>query len=403
MISMVFEGFPQGGSKMLVMLAMADFARDDGTHIWPSVPSLAAKVRLQDRQVRIVLRQLVRDGFLKVEKQGKGGTQLGTTHYSICTDKLDPKHSTPARQCTPTSASECAPQTPALECTPALQSADPCTAVRKPLRASAPNPLLTVKNHHHQSGDDDDAARSDPNGAPPPSTPAEPASQEARMLTTAQQALRSARDGRAAACLKLFDDYGISAMSVRREFSESHLCTPALVRSVKRQNPSARPGGLVDALRIALKHAETQEQQQQAQRAAASPDHPLTPPPHPQTARTQQRLADDRRAADEARLHRASLMLAMDHLALHEPDRLAEAKEAVLAANPAMRQALQMYEPRESRGLAELIAAHLEIDITRWRSEAEKQLTTETQTAQSAHSTPMASLRATEAVGEVTA
>lgn len=418
MISMVFEGFPQGGSKMLVMLAMADFARDDGTHIWPSVPSLAAKVRLQDRQVRIVLRQLVRDGFLKVEKQGKGGTQLGTTHYSICTDKLDPKHSTPARQCTPTPASECTPQTPALECTPALQSADPCTAVRKPLRASAPNPLLTVKNHHHRAGASDhtpapqhplnpsgsggggEALRGEAlQGAEPPAPPGEPAEQRddasvaGRIhcggmatvgsggakpmphgsLERASAAVDDAEARRRESADKAMITAGIADPGTRSRIAALPTCTAGLVRRVERlAKEKAKANGATLGGGLLANAIETEARaivyRQQEEHDAASTMVAGARIRMEAMATEERERAEARRAEERAiRIENAMYMMAIDAL---PTERAEAARSELIEANPNLKH-LAKYEPRSPfwRGL---IVAHLQIDVQPYRLEAEQ-------------------------------
>ena len=50
--------------ELLVMLALADFANDAG-ECWPSIPVLAAKARLTDRQVRRVLNSLEETGEIR--------------------------------------------------------------------------------------------------------------------------------------------------------------------------------------------------------------------------------------------------------------------------------------------------------------------------------------------------
>ena len=41
----VFERYPVGGGEMLLALALADHASDDGTRVYPSVKALAEKTR----------------------------------------------------------------------------------------------------------------------------------------------------------------------------------------------------------------------------------------------------------------------------------------------------------------------------------------------------------------------
>ena len=56
-MSAVWESAPVEGGSLLGLLAMADFANENGI-CWPSVPSLARKSRLSERQVQRVLRDL---------------------------------------------------------------------------------------------------------------------------------------------------------------------------------------------------------------------------------------------------------------------------------------------------------------------------------------------------------
>jgi hypothetical protein len=52
---MVWQRYPEGGSKLLAMLALADWAGDDGGRIYPSMKTLADKIRMSERQTaRIV-------------------------------------------------------------------------------------------------------------------------------------------------------------------------------------------------------------------------------------------------------------------------------------------------------------------------------------------------------------
>ncbi len=62
------------GSELLVLLALADWADDDG-RCWPSVRSIARKARLSERGVQKILARLVDDGDVKVARnRGPHGT-----------------------------------------------------------------------------------------------------------------------------------------------------------------------------------------------------------------------------------------------------------------------------------------------------------------------------------------
>src|SRR5262252_8336008 len=67
----VWANSQTAGGELLVMLALADFANDDGES-WPSIPVLAQKARLTDRQVQHVLPKLQALGELKIARSNGG-------------------------------------------------------------------------------------------------------------------------------------------------------------------------------------------------------------------------------------------------------------------------------------------------------------------------------------------
>jgi len=71
-VSLVWERSRAKGSELLVLLAIADYAHDDGRDAWPSEQTLAAKSRMTDRQVRNVLRRLEAEGEIVIEKNADG-------------------------------------------------------------------------------------------------------------------------------------------------------------------------------------------------------------------------------------------------------------------------------------------------------------------------------------------
>ena len=66
--------------ELLVMLALADFANDAGES-WPSIPVLAAKARLTERQTRRVLSKLEEAGEIRRVKSNGGRNRRN--HYFI--------------------------------------------------------------------------------------------------------------------------------------------------------------------------------------------------------------------------------------------------------------------------------------------------------------------------------
>jgi hypothetical protein len=63
----------QKGTGLIVMLALADMARDDGL-AWPGVPHIAAKARISKRQAHRVLRELRETNELQLAQRGGGAT-----------------------------------------------------------------------------------------------------------------------------------------------------------------------------------------------------------------------------------------------------------------------------------------------------------------------------------------
>ncbi|WP_369916509.1 helix-turn-helix domain-containing protein [Xanthomonas sp. NCPPB 3005] len=74
---MVFDRYPVGGGEMLLALAIADHAHDDGTHIFPSIAHLARKTRQSERSVQYQLRRMEASGWLILVNDGIGGRRRG--------------------------------------------------------------------------------------------------------------------------------------------------------------------------------------------------------------------------------------------------------------------------------------------------------------------------------------
>jgi len=80
-MSRVWKHGPKDQGALLVLLALADFADDDG-HCWPAVSSVAQKARMSERNARRVLRKLETDGYL-VTEASSGRT---SNRYKILSD-----------------------------------------------------------------------------------------------------------------------------------------------------------------------------------------------------------------------------------------------------------------------------------------------------------------------------
>jgi hypothetical protein len=82
LMTMVFDRYPEGGSEMLLALAMVDHARDDGTSIWPSVDELARKTRQSRRTVQRQIAKMVASGWLEQVRTATGRRGL-TNEYRV--------------------------------------------------------------------------------------------------------------------------------------------------------------------------------------------------------------------------------------------------------------------------------------------------------------------------------
>lgn len=80
-MSAVWTGSAQKGSTLLLLLAIADFANDEGT-AWPGITTLAKKIRMTERSTQMIVAALVKSGELRVQRgAGPHGTNLYTVVY----------------------------------------------------------------------------------------------------------------------------------------------------------------------------------------------------------------------------------------------------------------------------------------------------------------------------------
>ena len=69
-------------TEKIVALKLADHAHDDGTHVFPSAASVAAKCSMSERQVWRVIKSLLDKGIIVLEKSG-GGRASNLYHFSL--------------------------------------------------------------------------------------------------------------------------------------------------------------------------------------------------------------------------------------------------------------------------------------------------------------------------------
>lgn len=82
----VWDHAPVDGTELLLLLAMADYAHDDGSNVFPSVATLAKRVRLKERQTQIVLASLRDKGLIERCEKRHNGPWV----YQIRLDLIDP-------------------------------------------------------------------------------------------------------------------------------------------------------------------------------------------------------------------------------------------------------------------------------------------------------------------------
>lgn len=83
----VWEHSQAKGSGLLLLLAIADFAHDDGGGAWPSISKLAKKIRMNSRTTQRIIESLVEMGELEVrEREGPNFTNL----YRVRLENLAP-------------------------------------------------------------------------------------------------------------------------------------------------------------------------------------------------------------------------------------------------------------------------------------------------------------------------
>ena len=87
----VWDNGPDNQGELLVLLALADFA-DDAGNCWPSLATIAAKARIQERSARRIVRRLENAGYLKTVV---GGGRHGCNQYRVNPDPKSPRTESP--------------------------------------------------------------------------------------------------------------------------------------------------------------------------------------------------------------------------------------------------------------------------------------------------------------------
>jgi hypothetical protein len=73
-MNQIWEHSKQKGSSLLLLLAIADHADDDG-YCWPGIENLAQKIRMSDRQTTRILEQLEKRRELYIQHSRRHGNK----------------------------------------------------------------------------------------------------------------------------------------------------------------------------------------------------------------------------------------------------------------------------------------------------------------------------------------
>jgi len=87
------------GSSLLLMLAIADMANDDGV-CWPGIKHLASKVRLKERQTINLINELIERGYLE-RKRRQSTSNVYQINMGAIFRTCNEMHSVCAEDCTP--------------------------------------------------------------------------------------------------------------------------------------------------------------------------------------------------------------------------------------------------------------------------------------------------------------
>lgn len=90
-MTLVWDSSPYKDGSLLLLLALADFANDEGV-CFPGVPTLAKKCRMDDRSIRRILRKFEEDEIISIETQ-HGRNHTNIYHINIAKLKPDNKPS----------------------------------------------------------------------------------------------------------------------------------------------------------------------------------------------------------------------------------------------------------------------------------------------------------------------
>lgn len=86
-IAKIWDSFPNGGTELLALLALADWSDDEG-RCFPSINAIAKKTRLSRSQAQRVVHALIDQNFVKVIGNPSGGAPGSSRKYQILINQL---------------------------------------------------------------------------------------------------------------------------------------------------------------------------------------------------------------------------------------------------------------------------------------------------------------------------
>jgi hypothetical protein len=134
-MNLVWRHSKHAGTGRLLLLALADYADDDGNNIYPSIATLAKKCCMSARNVNHTLVTLQASGELVIKKNDG---PRGTNRYLLCLPCAPLKDASPLTQPSAPEASN----TPEALVTLKPASSTPEAGVLKPLKQPSPEPSL---------------------------------------------------------------------------------------------------------------------------------------------------------------------------------------------------------------------------------------------------------------------
>ena len=109
-MDLVWKAFPGSGTELLTMLAMADWCNDAGGSLYPSIGTVANRIRKSESQARRVLHKLIKEGWIRVVGNAFGGAPGSTRQYQLNVSRL--------------AETGCAHATPRIDATPRMAAPD---------------------------------------------------------------------------------------------------------------------------------------------------------------------------------------------------------------------------------------------------------------------------------------